>query len=310
MPQRHLAILLSGLALTSLAGCASLVPHDDTSVAPAEQSQQALERATDCCSTLAALPYQSLAVGESQSLTLDTQAPMHRFADGASYFQAFELPRTREPLTFKLTSTIANDQVFAPTVLVLDEDFQPTQRVASDKFDYLSPNGFAGARLGATFDITPGPDAAYLVVYSNDAARQGTTQYESAEKVYARVRGLALPPGPDPIAEHTATGNVTLESEARKTSGGLLTPILGTRSHADSVTADTGTDASRSEHAAPSSGDSNNASAPDFDYRRMIDAALKADDIELAMQLAERAEREGNSGTRAWLAERLRSVSP
>ncbi|WP_280564444.1 MalM family protein [Chromohalobacter sp. 48-RD10] len=309
MPQRHLAILLSGLALTSLAGCASLVPHDDTSVAPAEQSQQALERATDCCSTLAALPYQSLAVGESQSLTLDTQAPMHRFADGASYFQAFELPRTREPLTFKLTSTIANDQVFAPTVLVLDEDFQPTQRVASDKFDYLSPNGFAGARLGATFDITPGPDAAYLVVYSNDAARQGTTQYESAEKVYARVRGLALPPGPDPIAEHTATGNVTLENESRKTSGSLLTPILGTRSHADSAT-ETHTATARDEQASPSSGDSDNASAPDFDYRRMINAALKADDIELAMQLAERAEREGNSGTRAWLAERLRSVSP
>ena len=48
----------------------------------------------------------------------------------------------------------------------------------------------------------------------------------------------------------------------------------------------------------------------DFDYRRMIDAALKAGDIELAMQLAERAEREGQHGTRAWLAERLRAVSP
>ncbi|WP_280541163.1 MalM family protein [Chromohalobacter sp. 11-W] len=306
MPQRPLVALLSGLALTSLAGCASLVPHDATSVAPAKQSQQALNRAADCCDTLAALPYRSLAVGESHSLTLDTQAPMHRFEDGASYFQAFELPRTRGPLTFKLTSTIANDQVFAPTVLILDEDFQPTQRVASDKFDYLSPNGFAGARLGATFDITPGPDAAYMVVYSNEAARQGTTQYESAEKVYARVRGLALPPGPDPIAEHTATGNVTLESESRETGGGLLTPILGTRSHADSVT-ETRTANVRDEQASVSS---DNASAPDFDYRRMINAALKADDIELAMQLAERAEREGHSGTRAWLAERLRSVSP
>ncbi|MCT8468870.1 hypothetical protein KZO85_09785 [Chromohalobacter canadensis] len=309
MPQRPLAALLSGLALTSLAGCATLVPHDDTAVASAKQSQQALAQATDCCDTLAALPYQPLVVGESQSLTLDTQAPMHRFEDGASYFQAFELPSTREPLTFKLTSTIANDQVFAPTVLILDEDFQPTQRVASDKFDYLSPNGFAGARLGATFDITPGPDAAYLVVYSNETARQGTTQYESAEKVYARVRGLALPPGPDPIAEHTATGNVTLESESRETGGGLLTPILGTRSHADSVT-ETRTATASDEQASSSSGDSDNASAPDFDYRRMINAALKADDIELAMQLAERAEREGHSGTRAWLAERLRSVSP
>ncbi|WP_040240795.1 MalM family protein [Chromohalobacter japonicus] len=304
MPQRPLVALLSGLALTSLAGCASLVPHDATSVAPAKQSQQALNRAADCCDTLAALPYRSLAVGESQSLTLDTQAPMHRFEDGASYFQAFELPPTREPLTFKLTSTIAKDQVFAPTVLILDEDFQPTQRVASDKFDYLSPNGFAGARLGATFDITPGPDAAYLVIYSNETARQGTTQYESAEKVYARVRGLALPPGPDPIAEHTATGNVTLESESRESGGGLLTPILG--SHADSVT-ETHTAPSRDKQASPSS---DAASAPDFDYRRMINAALKADDIELAMQLAERAEREGHSGTRAWLAERLRSVSP
>ncbi|MEC8918312.1 MalM family protein [Salinicola sp. LHM] len=305
MSQRPLAILLSGLALTSLAGCASL-GSSDTPVAPAKQSQQALDQATDCCDSLAALPYQPLEVGKSQPLALDTQAPMHRFEDGTSYFQAFELPRTREPLTFELTSTIANDQVFAPTVLVLDDDFQPTQRVTSDKFDYLSPNGFAGARLGATFDITPGPDAAYLVIYSNDTARQDTTQYESAEKVYARVRGFELPPGPDPVAEHTATGNVMLESEARDAAGGLLTPILGTRSRSDNAPTDIRTASSSDRQASTATP----ADAADFDYRRMIDAALKAGDVELALDLAERAERSGHPGTRAWLAERLQTKTP
>lgn len=207
MPQRHIAILLSGLALTSLAGCASLVPHGDTAVTPAKQSQQALAQATDCCDTLAALPYQPLTVGESQSLTLDTQAPMHRFEDGASYFQAFELPRTREPLTFKLTSTIANDQVFAPTVLILDEGFQPTQRVTSDKFDYLSPNGFAGARLGATFDITPGPDAAYMVIYSNETARQGRRSMKARKKSMPAYAASRFPQGliPSPSTPRPAT---------------------------------------------------------------------------------------------------------
>ena len=37
----------------------------------------------------------------------------------------------------------------------------------------------------------------------------------------------------------------------------------------------------------------------------MIRAALDSGDLELAMTLAEHAEREGESGTRRWLAERL-----
>jgi len=310
MPQLSLAALLSGLALTSLAGCTSLVSRD-TPVAPAKQSQQALAQAKDCCDSLAALPYQPLAAGESRSLTLDTQAPMHHFEDGTSYFRAFELPHTGEPLTFELTSTIANKQVFAPTVLILDENFQPVQRVASDKFNYLRPNGFAGSRLSASFDVTPGPNAAYLVVYSNETARQGTTQYESAKKVYARVRGFELPPGPDPVAEHAATGNVTLESESRNAAGGLLTPIIGTRSRPDNTTADTRTASSSDRQASPAAtAPASTANAPDFDYRRMIDAALKAGDVELALDLAERAERSGHPGTRAWLAERLQAKRP
>jgi len=308
MPLRHFAALLSGLALTSLAGCTSL-SSPNAAPASAEHSQQALAQAEDCCASLAALPFQALDAEQTQRLRLDTNAPAHRFEDGKSFFQAFALPRDAGPLSFELTSTIVDGQVFAPKVLVLDETFRPSQRIASDKFRYRGPSGFSPARLSASFDIAPGPEAAYLVIYSNEAARQGTTQYESAEKVYARVRGLALPPGPDPVAEHTATGNVTLTNEPHDASGGLLTPILGTHSHADSVT-DTRTAPARDAQASPSRDDSDNASAPGFDYRRMINAALKAGDIELAMQLAERAEREGQSGTRAWLAERLRSVSP
>ncbi|MEO1853829.1 MalM family protein [Chromohalobacter sp.] len=304
MPLRHFAVLLSGLALTSLAGCTSLSPQN-AAPAPAEHGQQALVQAVDCCASLAALPFQALDADQTQRLKLDTSAPAHRFEDGKSFFQAFALPRDAGPLSFELTSTIVDGQVFAPTVLVLDEAFQPSQRIASDKFRYRGPSGFAPARLAAAFDLTPGPEAAYLVVYSNDAARQGSTRYESAEKVYARVRGLAPPPGPDPVAEHTATGNVTLASEPHDGGGGgLLTPILGDRATTPTPEPRPGATTDTSSTAVERTRDR------DFDYRRMIDAALKAGDIELAMQLAERAEREGQHGTRAWLAERLRAVSP
>ncbi|MCI0509754.1 maltose operon protein [Chromohalobacter marismortui] len=303
MPLRPFAALLSGLALTSLAGCASL-SSSNAAPPPAEYGQQALAQAEDCCASLAALPFQTLDAERTQPLRLNTNAPVHRFEDGKSFFQAFALPRDAGPLSFELTSTIVDGQVFAPTVLVLNEDFQPTQRIASDKFRYQGPSGFAPARLTATFNITPGPEAAYLVVYSNETARQGTTQYESAEKVYARVRGLALPPGPDPVAQHTATGSVTLATEPHDAGGGLLTPILGDR--ATTPTPEPRIRATRDT----SSTDVMPAGSSDFDYRRMIDAALKAGDIELAMQLAERAEREGQHGIRAWLAERLRAVSP
>ncbi|CAO1659182.1 MalM family protein [Salinicola sp. NYA28a] len=162
--------------------------------------------------------------------------------------------------------------------------------------------GFSTARLDGQFSVTPGPNAQYLVIYSSEADRQASTTYESEEKAYARVRGLSEPAGPDPRAVHTATGEVTLEIVSLTGSTGM-TSMIGD------------TPVPIPEAAGPRPQAATPAPAPepttaDFDYRRMIDAALKAGDVELALDLAERAERSGHPGTRAWLADRLQAKTP
>ncbi|GAB2793362.1 hypothetical protein GCM10027040_19570 [Halomonas shantousis] len=306
--------LATTLLLTTLAGCVSLNPP---SALESRSGQPAPSQVQECCQTLADLPYRPLQADQTLTLSFDATTPVHQFADGRSYFHAFALPRNGQPLTLRLTSAIDDEQVFAPTLLLLDERFQPVRRVSSDQFRYQGPSGFRDARLSGAVSVMPGPDAAYVVVYTSEQARQGTTTYESPEKVYARVRGLAVPDIDDPVAAHTATGRLTLEVSPLG-DGGLLAPLMG---HAPSIplnatdtvqTAAPSRPASASPPSVTAVVPANVAPVPDavqpeLDYRRMIRAALKADDVELALQLAEHAEQAGQQGTRAWLADQLRA---
>ncbi|WP_110693652.1 MalM family protein [Salinicola halophyticus] len=294
--------------LIALAGCSTplMAPHSPT--LPAQEGQQALARTTDCCSSLASLPYRPITAEETLTLNFTPQSPAHDFGDGKSFFQAFELPRNNGPIALSVSSSIRDGQVFAPTILVLDANFQPVRKVSSDSLKVRRPTGFTAARLAGEFSLTPGADAQYVVIYTSDEDRQASTPYESEEKAYARVRGLAEPAGPDPRATHAATGEVSLEIASLTRDTGMA-PLLG--SNPAQMPQTSGSRPQPSAAApATTTAPTTTTNAPDFDYRRMIDAALKAGDVELALDLAERAERSGHPGTRAWLAERLQAKKP
>lgn len=297
----RLAVPLSTLMI-ALAGCSTplMAPHAPT--IPASEGQHALESSADCCTSLASLPYQPITAQQTLTLNFTPQTPVHDFGDGKSFFHAFELPRNNGPVTLSVTSPVRDGQVFAPTIMILDSAFQPIRKVSSDALEVHSPTGFSTARLGGQFSVTPGPNAQYLVIYSSDADRQASTPYESEEKAYARVRGLAEPAGPDPRAVHTATGEVTLEIASLTGSTGMTSLIGDTPAPVPEAAGP------RPQATAPAPAPVSNTA--DFDYRRMIEAALKAGDVELALDLAERAERSGHPGTRAWLADRLQAKMP
>ncbi|OHV08666.1 MalM family protein [Kushneria phosphatilytica] len=310
--------LLTTTLVIGLAGCSSMSAQTASSAQMSRGGQALLSQTSDCCSTLAGLPYQSLQSGQSRTLTFNADTPAHQFSDGKSFFHAFALPDSRQPLVLQVTSPIDQQQVFAPSLLLLDNNFQPVERVGSDQLTYQGPNGFRDSRLTGSFSVMPGPDAAYVVLYTSDSDRAATTTYENPEKVYARVRGLAEPALPDPVAAHTATGKMTLEVSNAAERNGLLAPLTGdavptplndTRPRSAAPTATAGSTGMRSSSAAAPS--QQNAPAQQaLDYRRMIRAALKAGDIELAMQLADRAESAGQTGTRAWLAKQLKTATP
>ncbi|WP_110670028.1 MalM family protein [Salinicola halophilus] len=304
MPIPYRLVVPLGTLLFALAGCSTPLTTPPSPMLAAPAGEQALATTTDCCTSLASLPYRPLPIGEILDLRFMPETPAHAFDDGKSFFQAFELPRNAGPLSLDVTSTIRNGQVFAPTLLILDAAFTPVRRVTSESLSVRRPSGFSGARLGEAFNLTPGPDTAYLVIYSSRTDREATTPYESEAQAYARVRGLAAPPGPDPKAVHAATGTMTLEVAALTRNDGFLS--LGNSTTQSTAAVQPRTTAPAAAAPPRDAGDID----PEFDYRRMIEAALKAGDIELAMTLAERAERDGHPGTRAWLAERLQARTP
>lgn len=298
----HRFALPLSMTLITLTGCSTtLMSAHSPDISPRE-GQQALEHSADCCSSLADLPYQSLSARQSLTLTFTPETPVHDFADGKSFFHAFELPRGSGPLSLSVTSPIRKEQLFAPSILILDEAFQPVQRLSSSELHVQRPSGFSGARLSGDFTVLPGSQAAYIVIYTSQQDRRATTAYESEEKAYARVRGLAAPTGPDPVAEHAVTGEIDLEVTPLA-QGNSVVSMFGT---SPSSTGSSSTVQSRP--ASVPSSQPTPAKTGDFDYRRMIDAALKAGDIELALELAERAEQAGHQGTRAWLADRLEAA--
>lgn len=307
MSNSYRLILPTGALMLALTGCSTPLMTPPPQTVSAQAGEQALATASDCCTSLASLPYRSLGAQEHLTLNATPQSPAHDFGNGKSFFHAFELPQGSGPLSVSVTSPIRGGQLFAPTILILNASHRPVREISSEALTLRRPTGFTTARLTGEFSLTPGPDAQYLVIYTSDRDRQASTQYESEEKAYARVRGLAPPAVPDPIATHAATGEVTLEVTAL-TRGSILS--APTRSPAPMVDAPASPPAARSAPQGAAQPATATANERDFDYHRMIDAALKAGDVELALELAERAERSGHTGTRAWLAERLQARTP
>ncbi|WP_106475661.1 MalM family protein [Phytohalomonas tamaricis] len=310
-------VLITGLMITGLSGCASLTGDTAPPALNAQQSSTVLTQADDCCQSLAALPYQSLGYDQTLTLNFDASTPAHVFDSGKSLFHAFSLPRGVGPLTINVTSPVHQQQVFAPELLVLDVNFQPVRRYADETFSYAQQRGFSGDRLSGELTLTPGDDAAYLIVMTSDKARAATTTMLHPAKAYARARSLVEPDIEDPVAQHVATGQVTLDVSPLGQSSGLVTTIMGrSNSSAPAVAQPTlpqtqTTQAANQQLApAPQAQTAEAAAQDDLDYHRMINAALKAGDIELAIELADRAERAGQTGTRAWLAKQLKARTP
>ncbi|WP_189443683.1 MalM family protein, partial [Salinicola rhizosphaerae] len=296
MSNSYRLILPLGALMLALAGCSTPLMTPPPQSVSAQAGEQALATAPDCCTSLASLPYRPLDVQERITLNATPQSPAHDFGDGKSFFHAFELPQSRGPLSLSVTSPIRDGQLFAPTILILDASYRPVREMPSEALTLRRPSGFSGARLTGEFSLTPGPAASYLIVYSSAADRASTTRYESEEKAYARVRGLAEPATADPLATHTATGDIILEVAPLMGEAPMLVSDQSPRPAPMQRTAEV------AEPPASVRGRESPETSEPLDYRRMIQAALKAGDIELALQLADRAEREGQAGTRAWLA--------
>ncbi|WP_426271152.1 hypothetical protein ACN9MB_06340 [Dyella kyungheensis] len=205
------------LALTVLvSGCHSvkdLVPPNfrapETSDAGLKQAKDALQQATPCCTTFADFSYQDALPWQPKKFALGPGSMVVNLNGDRSYFLSFSLPRESQvPYRVAVKSELNGrwlraSYLFAPTVVVLDDAFQP---IDSKDVSLCEHMGWTDATTGAfgSVDITD-KRARYLVLYSSAKQQSSSTYWEQSPAAFsaeapvkmAAAGSFKVPHGPD-----------------------------------------------------------------------------------------------------------------
>ncbi len=266
----------------TLVGCesGSIVPGEspptvlmsNTTPIPKE-ANKLLSLSTPCCKSFADLPYRELKLESSFESVMDGSYPTFNFDSGKSFFVALQLPKSNRPLSVEIQSVAAEDRVFAPTVVVLDSNFQPTRTFNSDYFKYKTASMFRPERLEGYLDGVAGfKDETYIVIYSTSDSLVQSTQMIHPAKQFAKGRNLAIPDIPDPFAKHSPLGVLAV----------YVTP----------------TSIDNREEKAPQQFSKEKEVAADIYINEQIRRAVAEGRIEEAMHLVEDAEANGSTTAR------------
>lgn len=173
-------------------------------------SEAELDRQESLLAALDTVEYQELDTGKKEFITIDGSAQAIAFKTGKSFVKGIVLPDTLSRATLRIEA-IAGKTLFSPTILILKQNFRPSRVIDSAAFSYQPSTILDPDRLQATFEIDrrKGSEFAaekYLLIFTTDKDRQGSTTLQSPAAQYARSRSLADPRLPSPVAHHAATG--------------------------------------------------------------------------------------------------------
>jgi len=310
---KYTKVALTVLCSTLMTACASL----EETVAPTQEYKsildsrasalQQLGTATVCCSSLSGLKYQPLIADQKRIVAIDGNSPVFTFPEGKSYFAAFKLPSNSGDLKITIAGLI-DKTLFNPTVLLLDSQFKSTRTISSDIITYKPARMLDGDRVEGVFTIdrsyvgNPNNET-YMVVYTTQAALSQTTQAMSPSKMMAKSLSVQDYGAKDPLIPHSAWGVLTLEVEdmsASKSGDNFYKPVYQEAIDANApivdptpnklvVPAATATTLTAAK-TAPAM-----LSETESFYNTQIEKAVKAGDIDKAMQLVNEAERAGST---------------
>ncbi|MDH0318723.1 MalM family protein [Aeromonas caviae] len=310
---KYTKVALTVLCSTLMTACASL----EETVAPTQEYKsildsrasalQQLGAATVCCSSLSGLKYQPLIADQKRIVAIDGNSPVFTFPEGKSYFAAFKLPSNSGDLKITIAGLI-DKTLFNPTVLLLDSQFKSTRTISSNIITYKPARMLDGDRVEGVFTIdrsyvgNPNNET-YMVVYTTQAALSQTTQAMSPSKMMAKSLSVQDYGAKDPLIPHSAWGVLTLEVEdmsASKSGDNFYKPVYQEAIDANApivdptpnklvVPAATATTLTAAK-TAPAM-----LSETESFYNTQIEKAVKAGDIDKAMQLVNEAERAGST---------------
>ncbi|OXS14808.1 maltose operon protein MalM [Zobellella denitrificans] len=239
---------------------------------------------------LAALQWQPLNPPVTETLVLDDAGPRLDTGLGEGPVAAFTLPADRGTLELTLHSLVnEHNQVFAPNVLVLDEQLRPAAFYPADAFPFASGRLLLDNRLAGSIRLTPmpGQQRIHILVFtrSEDLARH--TMMPHPAKVHAQAIGNQPPAIPDVRVSHQPQGKLQLKVAAEQKQGAV---VIGPQPLAATAA---------SPAAAPQ---------PETEayFTQAIRAAAGQGDIDKALRLMEEAERLGIDAARRTFVEAVK----
>ncbi|EKF8114296.1 maltose operon protein MalM [Escherichia coli] len=231
---------------------------------------------------------------------------------------AYSVPANIGELTLTLTSEVNKQtSVFAPNVLILDQNMTPSAFFPSSYFTYQEPGVMSADRLEGVMRLTPalGQQKLYVLVFTTEKDLQQTTQLLDPAKAYAKGVGNSIPDIPDPVARHTSDGLLKLKVKTNSSSSVLVGPLFGSSAPAPVTVGNTAAPAV----AAPAPVTVGNTAAPavaapapvpvkksepmlndtESYFNTAIKNAVAKGDVDKALKLLDEAERLGSTSARS-----------
>ncbi|MDU3718758.1 MAG: maltose operon protein MalM [Klebsiella michiganensis] len=200
---------------------------------------------------------------------------------------AWSVPANIGELTLTLTSEVNKQkQIFAPNVLILDQNMTPSAFFPSSYFTYQQPGVMTADRLEGVMRLTPalGQQKLYVLVFTTEKDLQQTTTLLDPAKAYAKGAGNAVPDIPDPIARHTTDGVLKLKVKTNSGSSVLVGPLFGS---------------SGAPAPAPAAKSEPMLDDTETYFNNGIKQAVAKGDIDKALKLMNEAERLGSKSARS-----------
>lgn len=226
---------------------------------------------------------------------------------------AYSVPANIGELAITLTSEVNKQtSVFAPNVLILDQNMTPSAFFPGEYFTYQEPGVMSADRLEGVMRITPalGQQKLYVLVFTTEQDLQKTTTLLDPAKAYAKGTGNAIPDIPDPIARHVTDGTLKLKVKTNSGSSVLVGPLFGSsgsgpvtvgNTAAPAHTAPAATAAAPVATATPAPAKKAEPVLNDTEeyFNNAIKQAVKRGDVDKALKLLDEAERLGSTTARS-----------
>ncbi|WP_193145836.1 maltose operon protein MalM [Citrobacter europaeus] len=248
---------------------------------------------------------------KTQSTQLATAGQRLDIAGITGPVAAYSVPANIGELTLTLSSEVNKQtSVFAPNVLILDQNMTPSAFFPSSYFTYQEPGVMSADRLQGVMRLTPalGQQKLYVLVFTTDKDLQQTTTLLDPAKAYAKGVGNAIPDIPDPIARHTTDGLLKLKVKTSSSSSVLVGPLFGSSGPGPVTVGNTAAPAVA--YAAPAAAVAAPAPQPvkksepmlndtESYFNQGIKDAVAKGDVDKALKLLDEAERLGSKSARS-----------